>query len=256
MKFSFYLLAILISSPSYASEILMIDPSGIVRPIVYENRNGKAITEGDIILGKIASLGSVITSVGGTRWPEGIAPYKIDKDLPSHTRESLEEAIKIWEATTGVRFIEINKGNEEKYPNYFYVQPQEGRSCSSEVGLKGGSQDLILSARCTTMNIVHELGHVLGLWHEQSRQDRELYVQIIWDNITEEYQYNFNQQLNDSTDQGPYNYESIMHYSAYAFSKNGEQTILPLMEGAVIGQRDHLSEGDIEAVKSMYLEQD
>ena len=42
-----------------------------------------------------------------------------------------------------------------------------------------------------------------------------------------------------------------MHYSAYGFSKNGEKTLIPLQEGVTIGQRDHLSEGDIAAVKSM-----
>lgn len=45
-----------------------------------------------------------------------------------------------------------------------------------------------------------------------------------------------------------------MHYPAYAFSKNGEKTIIPLRDDVEIGQRDHLSEKDIAAIKAMYPE--
>ncbi|MGF2339117.1 M12 family metallopeptidase, partial [Acinetobacter baumannii] len=40
----------------------------------------------------------------------------------------------------------------------------------------------------------------------------------------------------------------------FAFSKNGQPTIIPLVDGVEIGQRTHLSEKDIAAVKAMYPE--
>ncbi|XP_023725983.1 seminal metalloprotease 1-like [Cryptotermes secundus] len=43
-----------------------------------------------------------------------------------------------------------------------------------------------------------------------------------------------------------------MHYSAYAFSKNGKPTITPLQNGTEIGQREGLSEKDIKKLGKMY----
>ena len=50
---------------------------------------------------------------------------------------------------------------------------------------------------------------------------------------------------------GEYDYDSIMHYPRWAFSKNGKDTIVPHGD-QIIGQRSSLSEGDIAAVEYMY----
>lgn len=234
----------------------MMDGTGAIRDIYYENQNGYAVAEGDIILGKLSKnkgvFASLIPELGGTRWVDGKIPYTLATDLPQETAQLVRQAMSLWQEKSGVQFIPLTPENQTLYTDYLYIQPVEGTTCSSSVGRKGGEQVIILASRCNAMSIVHELGHTLGLWHEQSRIDRDQYVQIVWENISEEHQSNFNQHLTNSVDFGAYNYDSIMHYSALAFSKNGEKTIIPFQEGVIIGQRDHISDGDIAAVKMMY----
>lgn len=255
MRSLFTLSLLLLSTSALSNTVIMLDPDGQSREIVYENQNGYAIAEGDIILGKINKIfASVVTSAGGKRWPMGVVPFLVDENLPRQTRLYLNAALSVWRKNSGIIFVRITKNNQERFKDYVRIVPVDGQTCSSSVGKKGGEQMMLLSARCNTMNIVHEFGHALGLWHEQSRNDRDQYVQIVWDNVIEEYKHNFNQHLYNSADLGPYNYDSIMHYSTYAFSKNDEKTIIPLQPNTVIGQRDHLSAGDIEAVNEMYRE--
>jgi hypothetical protein len=48
-----------------------------------------------------------------------------------------------------------------------------------------------------------------------------------------------------------YDTASLMQYGAYAFSKNGEKTITA-KNGASIGQKQGLSEGDVAQANTMY----
>lgn len=51
----------------------------------------------------------------------------------------------------------------------------------------------------------------------------------------------------------PYDYGSIMHYSAYAFAiDRHKMTIEPKQRGVTIGQRLHLSDIDVKEIKLLY----
>ncbi len=252
-------LSVALSHAGEVKKMMMMHPVYGRVQVSYEEINGYAIAEGDIILKKLTpydtSSKAAIIKLISNRWLSGIVPYQIDDHLPQVNRDSVMKAIALWQQVTFVKFVPITKADEERYPDYVIFAPDGGKMCSSYVGRYGGRQYVQLSSRCTTMITAHEIGHVLGLWHEQSRVDRDSYVRILWENIEEHARYNFEQHLTNGTDYGPYNYQSIMHYSAYAFSKNGEKTIVPLVEGATIGQRDEISPLDIQAVNSMYPEQ-
>lgn len=65
--------------------------------------------------------------------------------------------------------------------------------------------------------MAHEIGHAMGLFHEQSRPSRNDYVHILEDNIDQTYISNFDQKLETDVDYHgvPYDFTSDMHYSTY-----------------------------------------
>lgn len=93
------------------------------------------------------------------------------------------------------------------------------------------SQELNLQLdRCLHFGvIVHELLHAIGFHHMQQSTERDDFVTIMWDNIMDGQRGHFFK-LGDHviTNLGiEYDYKSIMHFSATAFSSNGEPTIVP-----------------------------
>ena len=61
--------------------------------------------------------------------------------------------------------------------------------CASYVGrivepkISASGQHLVIGSKCKLGNIIHEIGHAIGFFHEMSRPDRDEYVEIVWDNI-------------------------------------------------------------------------
>lgn len=59
---------------------------------------------------------------------------------------------------------------------------------------------------------VHEMAHAIGQMHEQSRNDRDNYVTMLWNNIQEGHD-NINMAKTQTFDNNPYDYESVLQYS-------------------------------------------
>lgn len=65
-----------------------------------------------------------------------------------------------------------------------YIKFINGDGNYSSVGMRGGEQILSISKYDSNKGTaLHEIGHALGLIHEQQRRDRDEYININWDNI-------------------------------------------------------------------------
>jgi len=236
------------------------------KKVTYAAVDGLAVFEGCIILGTVAEaqvvkkfvednpgikaegVESFGTGIVGTqfRWENNTIPFEIDPNLPNPQR--VTDAIKHWEENTPIRFVK-RKATDPAHRDFVVFRP--GSGCASSVGCRGGRQDVILGSACTTGNCIHEIGHTVGLWHEQSRKDRDQFVTVKLSEILQNARHNFDQHILDGVDLGEYDYGSIMHYPRDAFSASGEDTIIPTKPGVEIGQRKALSDGDIKSVKKL-----
>jgi hypothetical protein len=229
---------------------------------VVEQFNGDYIYEGDILLHPslvshqevkvVFEEGEVVPetkSVGRTsgRWPNNTVYYAIESSLDNKNR--VYDAIKHWEANTNIDFVE--RTTQSNYINFV-----TGSGCSSYVGMIGGRQNITLSTACSTGNTIHEIGHAIGLWHEQSRVDRNNYITVHYDNIQSGREYNFQTYAEQGMDGDEFtsalDFGSIMMYGPYSFSSNGKPTITTKSGNTYNVQRSALSSGDKTGINNMY----
>ncbi|NXF95695.1 TLL1 protein, partial [Eubucco bourcierii] len=188
-------------------------------------------------------------------WPGGVIPYVIGGNFTGTQRAMFKQAMRHWEKYTCVTFIE--RSDEESYIVFTY----RPCGCCSYVGRRGnGPQAISIGKNCDKFGIVvHELGHVIGFWHEHTRPDRDDHVTIIRENIQPGQEYNFlKMEPGEVNSLGePYDFDSIMHYARNTFSRGMFlDTILPSRDDngirPAIGQRTRLSKGDIAQARKLY----
>lgn len=172
-------------------------------------------------------------------WRGGVVPFACNRQV----EHLVIPAIEHWMDCTPIRFTQVTDESD-------FVTFQPGDASRTEVGRVGGKQVVRLSPSTEVGTAIHEIGHVLGLWHEHSRSDRLEHITVHLDNVHPMYRSQFEQPVN-AVDLGAYDYRSIMHYPPDAFSTNGKPTITT-RNGQSIGQRNGLSGGDIAATRSLY----
>ncbi|XP_073252673.1 zinc metalloproteinase nas-6-like [Porites lutea] len=184
------------------------------------------------------------------RWISGgqaVVPYQLEGSV-GHARRVISAAIQHWERNVPcLKFVP--RSSHRNYVSFF-----AGGGCYSMVGRVGGQQKISIGRGCEYLHtVIHEIGHALGFWHEQSRPDRDRYINIHWNNIPTGFRSQFTKMSESAINSRGvgYDYDSVMHYHSTAFG-NGRITITRKDGSTKLGNTRGLSPKDIEQARKMY----
>jgi len=232
--------------------------------VTYELIGGRAIFESDIILDHVnpnpggaapargpARPGSVGLAYKQALWPSvnGVAnvPYII-----TNAPTALASAISQFNTTFAgvIQLVPLN--GQTDYVNFDFDTSNMNGACESSVGRAGGEQLVTGAINCSLGTLLHELGHVAGLFHEHSRSDRNSYITFNDQNVIKGSIDNFTQLADDAQNLTLYDYASIMSYIPYAFSRNGGPVLESIPPGIPLSNTVAYTPADIDGVERLY----
>ncbi len=219
---------------------------GEIEPIRVSTHRGQKAVD-DMLFGPVDDDGTVLTLSDDdtdNRWPQGVVPYAIctssntwptgcgsGNHFESGEVDNILDAISEIEARVpGVRFEPMTSAPNLGIHYVSIAREEEETSTSySELGYRGlpGSpqithQHVWLGHDVSVEVIRHELGHTLGLIHENQRADRDEYVAVIEENV-DGPAIAFSLWEGD-TRLTPYDYQSMMHYNNDTFCMRPSQS--------------------------------
>jgi hypothetical protein len=238
-----------------AAESKQLREQGIVE---FKAIHGLAVAYGDIVLGQVPDGFSGARGFTEIRpvqlWDHPVIPYVISGSLANPQR--VQTAIDYFNKNTVVSFVPYN-GEKDAV---VFETGGDG-ICISLLGRQGGLQPIRLADGCRPQEIMHEMLHALGFVHEQSRPDRDSYVEILWDNIDPKALAQFDEvpdalmarPLQDT----PFDFQSIMLYRPDAFAiQAGNPTLRSKTETPIAPTPNGLSPEDLQRLLKIYHPED
>jgi hypothetical protein len=203
-------------------------------------------------------------NVAPTPWPDGVIPFQFDANVTAANRTLVLAAMDEWMRRPGTDQIHVAFVQRNGDTNHVHIMNHASLNNSS-VGMVGGAQIININD-WSKFTIAHELGHAMGLPHEQCRPDRDTYVTIHPENMEEGVEHNFDIVPNwmPGTLSTPYDFSSVMHYGRCAGSAHifcsldatwNTSTIVPksgVGDYSEMGQTSKLSDSDVADVWNAY----
>jgi hypothetical protein len=232
--------------------------------VIYRVCNGNCIYEGDMVIQPIKDTSGqkLVRPNRIKKWDLQTVYYVYDSTF---TRQSAKDIVrkamlKIW-LLTDIEFKPASEGGAGVKP---LVISDAGKWLSNvgytehdtcRINLSSSKPEIIQG------KIMHELLHILGFLHEQSRPDRDKYIQVDFTNIAKGMEGNYKKlDAANATDYGEYDFNSIMHYDSGINTDMAADRTKPIIKplpaykakAKAMGQRDSLSTQDIYGIKKFY----
>lgn len=181
--------------------------------------------------------------------------YKFADNITTYQKEKVLEAIRYIEEQTNARFYD-STGEPDRHP-YGFAYPNIVFTASdrnqSYIGKIGGNQPLFLYNFNIRGIIVHEICHALGMYHEQSRADRDEYINVHYENIDPKFHDQFQKVGRNYYIRGIFDFQSVMLYASDYFSIGSGPSMTKKNGERFPAQRDGLSELDRMWINTFYL---
>uniref|UniRef100_A0A0N5A5P0 Zinc metalloproteinase n=1 Tax=Parastrongyloides trichosuri TaxID=131310 RepID=A0A0N5A5P0_PARTI len=172
------------------------------------------------------------------------------------------------EGNTSMIQDSLNKIASESCVSFQYMSEEftgpglrfyRGVGCWSWLGLINSTnpQDVSLGSGCDAVGVIqHEVFHALGIIHEQSRSDRDNFLEIHNENYTPDKATNFYRYGYGTVENYGiiYDYGSVMQYNGKSFSSNGLDTMVPKMSffNYAMGQSVGYTHYDLKLLNNYY----
>ena len=269
--------------------------------VVANVHEGHVIVDGDISIGTVAEVQRRLatrpdanasdTGPVGTdgytaaylsnRWPSttpgspATVPYVISTPGYPANGQAIGQAIATFNATFAGVIQLVGRTNEADYVDFNLTGVNASGTCFAEgIGRTGGAQTIGGSVTCNQTTLLHEIGHMVGLYHEHQRPDAIAFLTYTPLNLDKPYALggfgsfdslgefgNFDAPGLNANPIGLYDLGSLMQYGRHQmsaatqtgeFSKNGQDVLETIPAGIPIGEASTYSAGDIDTIERLY----